>query len=105
MEQTTVGFGPEPNAPFLYGNVTAEVAAAHAGIEVVPDAEGRARVTGYTVISERDAADKLALICDFDSERRTLRVVEDPDLAQAATQQEFCGRELELGAGDALRWL
>ncbi len=98
-------FGPEPSQPFLYDSVTAAVAAAHVDIEVVPDAEGRARVTGYTVFSARDAADKVALICDFDEKRRTLRVVEDPELAQAATREELCGRELELGAGDALRWL
>jgi hypothetical protein len=98
-------FGPAPSQPFLYDSVTAAVAAAHEDIEVVPDVEGRARVAGYTVFSARDAADKLALVCDFDEARRTLRVVEDPELVQAATREEFCGRELELGAGDALRWL
>jgi acetyl-CoA C-acetyltransferase len=97
--------GPEPSRPFLHDNVTAEVAADHVNTEVVPEATGRARVSTYTVATERNAAQGVVLVCDFDETRRTLRVVDDPELAKAATREEIIGREVELGPENALRWL
>jgi len=97
--------GPEPSRPFLHDNVTTEVAASHANIEVVPGATGRARVSTYTVATERNAAQGVVLFCDFDDKRRTLRVVDDPDLAKTAMREEIIGREVELGPENALRWL
>ena len=71
---------------------------------VEPDADGRARVEGYTVIHARDGAMTVALVCDFDERRRTLRVVEDSWLAEEAMHGELCGREVRLGVDGALRW-
>ena len=97
--------GPEPARPFLFDSVTPAARADQATMNVEPSAEGHARVAAYTVIHERDGTRKVALICDFDERRRTLRVVEDPELADEGTMNELCGRELVLGAGSAMRWI
>jgi acetyl-CoA C-acetyltransferase len=95
----------EPSQRFMRAVVTEEVAAAHEDIEVVADAEGRARVSTYTVSSGREGVQGVVLVCDFDESRRTLRVVDDPDLARTAVREELCGREVELGAAGKLRWI
>lgn len=97
--------GPEPKIPFLHANVTESVASEHQPIDVVPEATGRARIASYTVATERNAAQGVILICDLDDGRRTLRLVTDPDLARTATQEELCGREVELGPDASVRWL
>ena len=96
--------GPEPTRSFLFDNVTAASRDDQATMTVEPDGEGRARVAGYTVIHGRDGTRTVALVCDFDEQRRTLRVLEDPELAKEGMSGELCGREVLLGAGDALRW-
>jgi acetyl-CoA C-acetyltransferase len=96
--------GPEPIRSFLFDNVTAASRDDQATMTVEPDAEGRARVEGYTVIHARDGARTVALVCDFDEQRRTLRVLEDPELAKEGMGGELCGREVLLGADGALRW-
>lgn len=97
--------GREATHPFLFDTVTSAVRAEQARMSVEPDAEGRARVAGYTVIHARDGSRRVALVCDFDEHRRTLRVVEDPDLAEEGMSRELCGREVDLGTGQSLRWV
>jgi acetyl-CoA C-acetyltransferase len=96
--------GPEPTRPFLFDSVTALAKADQITMTVDSDAEGLARVAAYTVIHSRDGAKTVALVCDFDERRRTLRVIEDPELAEEGMKSELCGREVLLGAGNALRW-
>jgi len=98
-------FGPEPRAPFSFANVTEAAIAEHRAVDVQTDAEGRARVTTYTVSRFGELEQGLALICDFDDGRRTLRMVDDPDLAREATERELIGREVDLGPGGAVRWV
>ena len=97
--------GPEPTRPFLFDSVTAATRADLALMTVERDAEGRACVSGYSVIHARDGATTVALVCDFDEHRRTLRVVEDPELAEEGMRSELCGREVLLGSHDSVRWL
>ena len=99
--------GPEPNRPFHFGQVTEAVKADQASISVDPHGEGRARVASFTVVHERDGRKRVILFLDFDERRRTLRVVEDGDLAEEAMSSELCGREVDVivGAEDGLRWL
>jgi len=98
-------FGPEPRGAFVHEQVTEAARAAQATIEVVRDAVGRARVATYTVSASKDAANGVALILDLEDGRRTIRVVRDPDLAAQGMREELCGRAIELGAGDALRFI
>ncbi len=97
--------GSEPIRPFLFDNVNAASKADQATVDVERDAEGRARVEGYTVIHSRDGAKTVALVCDFEGRRRTLRVVADPGLAEEGMNSELCGREVLLESDNALRWL
>jgi acetyl-CoA C-acetyltransferase len=97
--------GSEPTRPFLFDSVTAAAKADQATVAVEPDAEGQARVASYTVIPVREGTPKVALLCDFDEHRRTLRVLEDPELAEEGMQAELCGREVLVEAGGALRWI
>ena len=97
--------GPEPTSPFLFDDVTEAAKADQVTMMVEPGAEGHARVAGYTVIHARDGASTVALVCDFDERRRTLRVVEDLKLAEEGMHSELCGREVLLGASGALRWI
>ncbi len=48
---------------------------------------------------------QVVVICDFDETRRTIRVIDDPDLAKRAIREEIIGREVELGPDSAIRWI
>ncbi|MAG29289.1 MAG: hypothetical protein CL908_00150 [Deltaproteobacteria bacterium] len=97
-------FGPEPATPFVYDRVTEEAKSAWKTIAIDREAEGRAIVSAYTVSKARDAANGVAMVCDLDEATRTLRVVQDPDLAEEAMREELCGREVELGPEGAVRF-
>lgn len=98
-------FGPEPRGSFVHEQVTEAARAAQATVEVVRDAVGRASVATYTVSASKDAAHGVALILDLEDGRRTIRVVPDPELAAQGMREELCGRVVELGSGDALRFI
>jgi acetyl-CoA C-acetyltransferase len=95
--------GPEPAEPFLYDTVTEATREAWQTTAVEPTATGRATVSGYTVSHGRDAARGVALFCDFDATRRTLRMVDDEALFELGQREELCGREVEVLA-DGVRW-
>ncbi len=98
-------FGPEPAAPFLHDNVTAEAERAWQTISVEPEATGRATVRSYTVSHDKNAAHGVAIMADLDEALRTLRVIDDPELMAAGEREELCGREVELLPGGRVRWL
>ncbi len=47
----------------------------------------------------------IVVICNSDETRRTVRVIDDPDLAKRAIREEIIGREVELGPHNAIRWI
>ncbi len=100
--------GPEPSRAFSHDRVTEAARAAQATVEVVGDATGPACVATYTVSRafspSKEAANGVALMLDLEDGRRTIRVVADPELAERAMREELCGRTVELGKGDALRF-
>jgi acetyl-CoA C-acetyltransferase len=96
--------GPEPTLPFLFDSVTCAAKDDQITTTVEPDAEGHARVSAYTVTHSRDGVATVALVCDFDERRRTLRVVEDVELAEEGMNSELCGREVLLGSDGMMRW-
>ena len=51
------------------------------------------------------AQNGVALVCDFDDGRRTLRVVDDAALAEEGMRTELCGREVEVGGAGRVDWL
>ena len=96
---------PEPSEPFVYETVTEAAKASSPTISVEREAVGHARISSYTVSHARDAANGVALVCDFPDARRTLRVVSDPELMERGEREELIGREVELLANGGLRWV
>lgn len=94
----------DPVEDFLFDNVTDRVRRDQGKITVDPDLEGTVRVASYTVDHERDGSMRVVLILDSEGERRTLRVVDDKELALEAMALDLCGRELTLESGGRLRW-
>lgn len=97
--------GPEPRLPFLYDNVTEATERAWVKTTVDREATGRATVSSYTVSHNKDAANGVAIVADFDDAHRTLRVIDDPELRELGAREELGGREVELLAGGGVRWL
>lgn len=96
--------GPEPERPFVHDDVTAEVERVFPRIAVEPAATGRATVRSYTVSHDANVAHGVAIMADFDDARRTLRVLDDPELMARGEREELCGREVELLADGGVRW-
>jgi acetyl-CoA C-acetyltransferase len=94
----------DPIEEFLFDDVTDRVRHDQTKITVDPDLEGTVRVASCTVDHERDGSMRVVLILDREGERRTLRVVDDADLALEAMASDLCGRELSLESGGRLRW-
>jgi acetyl-CoA C-acetyltransferase len=90
-------FGPEPSLDFAHEQVTEAARKAQATVVVDREATGRARVASYTVSQSKDAANGVALFLDLEDGRRTLRVVQDPELAERAMHEELCGRSVDVG--------
>ncbi|MFK7898757.1 MAG: hypothetical protein AB8G23_23185 [Myxococcota bacterium] len=97
-------FGREPSVAFGHAQVTEAAREKTATVSVDREAQGRARVTAYTVSHDRNAAQGVPLICDFEDGRRTLRVVADEALAEEGERAELCGREVEVGPEGAVRF-
>ncbi|MFP6655847.1 MAG: hypothetical protein VCB25_09480, partial [Myxococcota bacterium] len=97
--------GPEPRQPFLFDQVTDAVQAEEATMVVDPEARGRARVSSCTVIHDRDGTKRVVLFLDLDEKRRTLRVVEEGDLAMEVIAGNLSGREVTIESDGKLRWL
>ena len=88
-----------PARPFAFADVTSEVAGAMQTVEVVSHYEGGATIAAYTVLYEADAPARAVMICDLPDGRRTLAATTNPPLALAMTEQEFCGRRVQIGRG------
>ena len=96
---------PEPTRAFVHDNVSEAARSSGATIAVEREATGRARISSYTVSHARDAANGVALVCDFDDNRRTLRIVQDTELMERGCREELIGREVEVLANGGVRWL
>jgi acetyl-CoA C-acetyltransferase len=81
---------------FAYADVSAATEARIEAVEVVADASGPAKIASYTVLYDAGVAARAVMLCDLPDGRRKLAVKHDPDFAEAMTQEEFCGRPVEL---------
>jgi acetyl-CoA C-acetyltransferase len=68
----------------------------------VSDYEGPAIVAGYTVIYIGADPVKGIAVCDLPNGARTVASSDDPVLAPAMAADEFCGRDVGVGAGGEL---
>jgi acetyl-CoA C-acetyltransferase len=101
-----VGFGvwsSEPSAEgFRFADPSEEVAARSGHRELVGDYRGPASTVGYTVVHLGEKAVEGIAVCDLPDGRRSIATTADPGLATAMTEEEFCGREVVIGAGGEL---
>jgi acetyl-CoA C-acetyltransferase len=104
-KQGVSAFGSEPEVPFVHENVTEATEKAWRTIDVDRRAQGRATISSYTVSHNKNAANGVVIVADFGETRRTLRVVEDPEMMATGEREELCGREVELLADGGVRWL
>ena len=64
-----------------------------------PGADAEARIASYTVHYEDDAPARAVLLCDLEAGQRTLVTCSDPEVARLGTEEELCGRKVELASG------
>jgi acetyl-CoA C-acetyltransferase len=88
-----------PRRPCEWIDVSAQTAAATRTVEVAPDADGPATIATYTVQYDGGAPARAAVICDLPDGRRGLAVSDDPRLAAAMCEDEYCGRAVRLLPG------
>ncbi len=79
-----------------------EVAAGTETRQLAGDYEGPATVAGYTVLYVGGEPVKGIAVCDLPGGARTVARTDDPALMSAMTVEEFCGREVIVGAGGEL---
>ena len=94
-----------PAAGFAHDDVSEETVRDTGVSELMPSAEGEARVAAYTVLYEGAEPRRAVLACDREDGARMLVVCEDAAQAKRATQEELCGRSVRVGADSALDWL
>lgn len=92
--------GSAPSRPFCFADVSAEVASADAGLALLENAEGIAKIVSYTInfgknAQGAEAPQRAIAVCDIGT-HRAVGFSEEVDVIQRMMQEEFCGREIEL---------
>ena len=88
-----------PERPFAHANPQAEVDALPKR-DVVQDHDGAATLETYTVLFGKEGPERANAAFLLEDGRRTWANSEDPDLMDAMTREEFCGRPARIdGAG------
>ena len=96
-------WGTEPPAGGCgFEDVTEQVAREMPTADVRSEVEGRATVASYTVLFGGEWPQQGIALCDLPDGSRTIGATSDPGLAQAMTEEEFCGRAVKLGADGSL---
>ena len=88
-------------SPFVHADVSHEVAAALATVEVLDRFHGEAKVVGYTVLHGRGQTPRGVALLDTPSGQRVLASSEDVSLIARMQSEEWVGRTLRV-AGIAL---
>ncbi|MEE2677091.1 MAG: acetyl-CoA acetyltransferase [Myxococcota bacterium] len=83
-----------PPRAFGYEDVSAEVARDAGAAQLVEQATGAGRVSGYTVLFEGEEPAKAVLFCELEDGSRVL--ASSPALARQGTREELCGRSVML---------
>lgn len=85
-----------PSAPFQHQDLQAEVDATPSR-EVELDYQGDAEVESYTVMYGPEGPTIAHVVCLTPQGHRAWANCEDPDVLQAMTREEFCGRPVRIG--------
>lgn len=84
---------------FAFIDVTEETRRDTTRCAIVDDASGRARIVTYTVLFAGDAPSHAVALCDLAAGGRAIVRVDDQGIMEAMMHQEFCGRDVDLTAG------
>lgn len=84
---------------FRFEDVSAEVARVSQRIPLQANLRGAARIVAYTVLYEEDVPSQAMVLCENDDRQRGLATGNDRELARAMTEEEFCGRTVQLSNG------
>ncbi len=96
-KQACALFSNVPNANgYCYEDVTATVAARELPLPLTEDYCGAATVVGYTVIYQGARPSYAVAICDTPQGHRTVVRSDDAALLERMTQEEFCGRAVQV---------
>ncbi|TNF34011.1 MAG: acetyl-CoA acetyltransferase [Gammaproteobacteria bacterium] len=91
----------KPPHGFAYADVSGEVREATPLCTMVDEANGPAVIASYTVLYDKAGAPvRGVIVADLPDGRRTVAHSDDAALAQAMTGQEFCGRAVQIQAGN-----
>ena len=99
-KQACALFSNVPNdAGYGYADITSTVAEKDVPLPLNADYAGPATIAGYTVMFNGDVPSHGIAICDTADGERTVVRSDDPALLGAMTQEEFCGRVIEVFRG------
>jgi len=89
-----------PATPFQHEDVQSQVDTLYKR-EVADGHDGGATVEGYSVMYGPEGPNKAFLACLLDDDRRVWATNEDAETLAAMTQEEFCGRRVEIAGNVA----
>ncbi len=102
-KQACALFSNRPSADgYRYEDLTAAVAARDVPVPLDGDYVGPATIVGYTVVFAGGVPSHAIAICDTPAGRRTVVRSEERALLESMTQEEFCGRLVQV-AGAVLQ--
>lgn len=82
-----------------FEDVSAQAAAVDRPLPLDGDHVGPATIVGYTVVYVANRPAHAVAICDTPGGARTVVRAEEPDLLEAMTREEYCGRVVSVSAG------
>ena len=89
-------YSTEPPAQgFQHNDLQAEVDALYKR-DVAFEHSGQATIEGYTVMYGQAAPEQAFIAARLDDDRRVWATTDDADVMQAMTQEEFCGRSINI---------
>jgi len=89
-----------PASAFQHDDLQSQVDALYKR-EVADAHNGGATVEGYSVMYGPEGPNKAFIACRLEDERRVWAINEEPETLLAMTQQEFCGRSVQLAGNVA----
>jgi len=92
-------FSTRPSARgYAFDDVTGAVAEQDAPVPLDPQYTGPATIVGYTVVHSRGIPSHAIAICDTPEGKRTVVRSDDASLLAVMTEDEFCGRPVQVAA-------
>ena len=89
-----------PGSPFQHDDLQPQVDGLFKR-EVVATHKGQARIEGYAVMYGAQGPQQAFMACRLDDDRRVWATNDEPEVLDAMTKEEFCGREISIAGNFA----